>query len=379
MLADSDVPGGTRLSTDSHDSGPGQPSAAGSPEATGSPGATGATGAQHPKTGGRRWRVPALAGAAVVVTAGLVLTYALTGSASDPDDDARAGNVQAGPAASSPGGEAAGAERLGAAQSKGASAKPGPAKAGGDAPAARSTRWPGPDDTGVPAGTQLSRYDGSLKITKANTTIDGKTIDGCVQVMARNVTIRRSKITCADLVVRVYDDANLTLEDSELDGQGTGMALGYGNYTVRRVEIHNINEGPRVSDNSVIEDSWIHGLVRREGDHQDILQTTGGVAMVVRHNALEAYDPRTKDPFNAAFMLGSETAPQLADLLVEDNLMTGGNYTVNFRDDATMHNIVFRNNTFQRNARYGPVSSQETPGITWASSNVFAETGKPVA
>lgn len=304
----------------------------------------------------RRWRRPAaLAGAAVVVVAGVVLAYALTGLAG-------------------PGGDRGDA-------STGAPS-PSPAGSGGDSSAPSRwpapSLWPGPDNTGVPDGTRLSAYTGSRNITKANTTIDGKTIDGCVQVRAANVTIRRSKITCSgELVVRVYDDANLTLEDSELDGGGAAMAIGYGDYTLRRVEIRNINEGPRVSSNTVIEDSWIHGLVRREGDHHDILQTTGGVKMVVRHNNLDAYDPQTRDPFNAAFMVGAETG-QLADLLVEDNLMTGGNYTVNIRDDSQISGVVFRNNTFARNARYGPVTGQDTPGVTWERSNVFQDTGDPV-
>jgi hypothetical protein len=360
------------LSADSHNAGHGRPAGtAGSRSGA-------ATTGQPGRTGWRRWRMTALAGAATAVVIGVVAAFALNGDGGTPDPENRAdtGGLGTGtPAASEvPGGTG----QLGAAPPASASAKPSPTKPAG-APPARSSNWPGPDTTGVPAGTKLSAYRSSMQITKANTTIDGKTINGCVQISARNVTIKRSKITCGgDLIVKVSDNGSVTLEDTELDGQGTAMAIGYGNYTLRRVDIYNINEGPRVSSNAVIVDSWIHGLVRRPGDHHDILQTTGGTHMVVRHNNLEAYDPQTKDPFNAAFQLGAET-DDLNDLVVEDNLMNGGNYTVNIRDDPGISGVVFRNNTFAGNARYGPVTGQDTQGVTWASSNVTLDGGKPVA
>ena len=256
---------------------------------------------------------------------------------------------------------------------------PGPVKAA-------AKPWPGPENTGVPAGTVLTPYTGPYAITAANTVIDGKILTDCLDIKAKNVTIKRSKITCKNkggMIIRVFDelvsDASLTIEDSEIQGDGQGLGVGFGHYTMRRVNMHNLNEGPRVSDGAVIEDNWIHGLVfTDEKDHQDILQTTGGTGMVVRHNTLEAFDPTTNEPFNAGFQLGSETAPSLTDLLVEDNLFTGGNYTVNFRPDTKVKNVVFRNNTFVRNSRYGAASNEDLPGVTWDPSNIYADTGTPV-
>lgn len=363
------------LSADSHNAGHGRPAgAAGSHSGD-------ATIGQPGRTGWRRWRMTALAGVATAAVIALVVTFALSGTASNPETENQADTSALGtgsPEASQQAGAVGGTGQFGAAPPGSASARPSPTKPAAAAPPARSSKWPGPDTTGVPAGTRLSTYR-TTRITKANTTIDSKTINGCVEISAKNVTIKRSKITCGgDLIVKVSDGGSVTLEDSELDGQGAAMAIGYGNYTLRRVDIHNINEGPRVSSNAVIVDSWIHDLVRRPGDHHDILQTTGGTHMVVRHNTLEAYDPETKDPFNAAFQIGAET-DDLTDLLVEDNWMNGGNYTVNIRDDPGISGVVFRNNTFAGDARYGPVTGQDTRGVTWDSSNVALDSGKPVA
>jgi len=246
--------------------------------------------------------------------------------------------------------------------------------------------WPGPTNTGVPRGTMLAKYTGSLDITDAGTVIDGKEINGCVGIKAQNVVIKRSKITCGDrgaLIVRVYDEtrggASVDIEDSEIVGNGYGLAVGYGDYTLKRDNIHDINEGPHISDGADIEDCWIHDMVyTSDADHQDIIQTTGGDKMTLRHNTLEAFDPTTDQPFNAAFMVGSETAP-LSNVTVENNLMTGGTYTVSIRPDIKATNVHFSGNVFVRNNQYDAVDRETAPGITWDKTNVWADSGQPVS
>lgn len=253
-------------------------------------------------------------------------------------------------------------------------------------PAGVDGAWPGPTNTGVPKGTKLSKYTGNLDITEAGTVIDGKQINGCVGIKAPNVVIKRSTITCGDkgaLIVRVYDEtkggASVDIEDSELTGNGYGLAVGYGDYTLKRDDIHDLNEGPHISDGVDIEDCWIHDLVfTSDADHQDIIQTTGGDKMTLRHNTLEAFDPTTNQPFNAAFMVGSETAP-LSNVTVENNLMTGGTYTVSIRPDIDATNVHFSGNVFVRNNQYDAVDRETAHGITWDKSNVWADSGKPVS
>lgn len=260
---------------------------------------------------------------------------------------------------------------------------PGPAgSAKGTSSPPAYAGWPDAGSTGVPAGRSL-RGSGSVTVTTDGTVLDGLAIDGCVDVKADNVVIRNSRIVCdrSTFAVRTWDGTrNLVVEDSEIDGAGrVSSAVCCGNYTLRRVEIRNVEDGPRLADRTRVYDSWIHHLTRLPDSHNDALQTTGATDVVVRHNTLEAYNTDTGDPMNAAIMLGSTTGPVVRDMVVEDNLFTGGNYTINFRPDINCDNVVFRRNTFVDNARYGPVAGHGAAGVTWADSNVWKHNRKPVA
>ena len=241
---------------------------------------------------------------------------------------------------------------------------------------------PGPSNTGVPDGTQLRR-SGPLDLTRNGQVINGLDIVGCVTVSAANVVIRNSRISCdGRYSIRTFNTArNLVVESSEIDGRGGNeAAVCCGNYTLRRVEIRNVIDGPRLGDNVLIEDSWIHHLTRRPGSHNDTLQTTGATRIVVRNNRLDAYNPNTRDPMNACLMIGSTTAPLVADLLYEGNYCNGGNYSIGVRADLKARDLVFRNNTFGRDHRYGVIQKPGQAGLRWdRSSNTYADNRQPVA
>ncbi len=231
---------------------------------------------------------------------------------------------------------------------------------------------PFPDETttGVPPGTSL-QPSGDLDIERSGTVIEGLDIDGCVDVRANDVTIRASRITCArpTTAVRLFDGyGGLTLEDVEIDGSGVvSTAVGFSHYKLLRANIHHVIDGPRVGTATVVQDSYVHDLVRTDGSHNDALQVTGGSNIVVRHNTLDAYDEASGDYFNAAIQVGSSKAP-VEDLLIEGNYLNGGNYTVNFRPDLAASGIVGRGNTFGPNHRYGPLARGDLPGVEWTGS-----------
>lgn len=268
---------------------------------------------------------------------------------------------------------------LGAAPSASASASPSKSAGGGSA--ALPSSWPSARNTGVPAGTKL-RASGSLQLEKNGQVVTGLDINGCVDVRAKNVTIRKSRINCdrSTYSIRTHDGAtNLVVEDVEINGGGNNSAaVCCGNYTLRRVNIHNVIDGPRLGSNVTIVDSWIHDLARVSGSHNDALQTTGATNIVVRHNRLDTYRPSTGDPFNACLMIGSTTGPQVANLTFEDNYCNGGNYSIGIRTDLNASNVVFRRNVFGRDFRYGVVAHPDHPGITWEDSNVYLDNKKPV-
>lgn len=228
--------------------------------------------------------------------------------------------------------------------------------------------FPDETSTGVPRETTLTPSE-ALDIRLAGSVISGLDIDGCVDVEADNVTIRSSRITCArpTTAVRLFDgNRGLTLEDVEINGSGVvSAAVGFSNYTLLRVDIHDVIDGPRLGTNTTIQDSYVHRLVRAEGSHNDAVQITGGSDILIRHNRLEAYDDTTADLFNAAIMIGSSSAP-VANVLIEDNYLDGGNYTVNFHPDLTATGIVGRNNVFGPHFRYGSLAGERVSGVEWS-------------
>ncbi|MGI5214568.1 hypothetical protein [Plantactinospora sp. CA-290183] len=260
-------------------------------------------------------------------------------------------------------------------------ARPRPTPSGTGAAPRVPTSFPGADDTGVPAGTALVA-SGSITVRQDGQVLSGLDITGCVTVRARNVVLRKSRITCAGLYsIRTEDSArNLLVEDVEINGGGrNSAAVCCGDYTLRRVDISNVIDGPRLGDNVVIEDSWVHHLTRRPGSHNDALQTTGASDIVVRGNTLEAYNPRTRDPFNACLMIGSTTGPVVSNLIFEQNYCNGGNYSIGVREDTNASNIRVRSNVFGRDHRYGVIARHTQDGINWdRATNVYADNRRPV-
>jgi hypothetical protein len=241
--------------------------------------------------------------------------------------------------------------------------------------------WPSASTTGVPAGTVL-RDSGSLALRTDGQLVTGLNITGCVTVYARDVRITRSKISCgspAYAIRTMKSVVNLVVEDVEINGLGTnGVTICCGNYTLRRVNMHGMTDGPRLGTNTTVVDSYIHDLARISGSHNDTLQITGGVGAVVRHNTLQPHNPVTDDPMNACLMVGSETAPETRNLLFEDNYCNGGNWSIGIRRDLVAVNVVFRDNKFGRDYRYGIVARPQHPGITWESNNVWFDNGQPI-
>jgi hypothetical protein len=257
---------------------------------------------------------------------------------------------------------------------------------GVEAPPISVAGFPDSNSTGWQhTGVTLSTYTGSYDITTAGTVIDGKLINRCLEISAKDVVIKRSKIVCGDIMLDVHKGGSLTVQDTEMDGKGNGFVAAYNNFTMIRVNIHNINEGPRIGSNVVIQDCFIHDLAFGGQDgHQDVLQTNGGSHVIIRHNRLEATSehPSTVPHgfyFNAVFMVGAEFGGPTADILFEDNLARGGDFAINIRDDPNMDKLVFKNNQFGGPYGYGPVAGTEVDGVQWdRSTNVVQGTNTPV-
>jgi len=151
---------------------------------------------------------------------------------------------------------------------------------------------------------------------------------GTLIVNSPNVTIRNSQFN--NYVQS--NSTNLVIEDSQI-GPATctssiDAAVRYGNYTVRRVRVRNVGDGPRDSGNNIlVEDSFI-SVCSSPGDHSDGVQGYGGGTNVtIRHNTI---DVRPAHPnVTAALFIADNSQP----ITAQDNLLVGGGYALRIHDD----------------------------------------------
>lgn len=248
-------------------------------------------------------------------------------------------------------------------------------------PPAPPTGYPDASTTGVPAGTTLTS-SGTVSTSSAGQVIQNLSIAGYLNVNHNNVTVRRCRIRGGRATPTVNIASGVTgfvIEDSEIDMAGSGkVGIGYSNWAARRCNIHGGEDGAKMEHSTELRDSYIHHLLRPDtGSHGDCIQSVKGNGITIVHNTLLAYNPTTDDFMNSVLQLtdttGSADGSQ-TNVTFTDNLVGGGNYTVNLRMTGTG---LFARNRFRRNFRYGPINNMR--GITYqAATNVYDDTGQPV-
>jgi hypothetical protein len=246
---------------------------------------------------------------------------------------------------------------------------PGPA---GSASACSHAK-PGPTNTGVPAGIELTS-SGSITVTDDGAVIENLDVSGSITVLANNVTIRNVRITSDDYYpIRYFDNDNtgLLVEDTEIVGlSGTATSgIAFAHYTARRVNIHGSADGLKADADVLVEDSWIHDLSNGPGEHNDGLQSTGGKGVTLRHNVVSGAS-------NACVQTGDEGGVPTEDLTVECNWLGGGGYTLNIRGSGSTRPRGTRviDNRFTGDWQYGPWALDD-PDPT-VSGNVIDSTGE---
>jgi hypothetical protein len=212
----------------------------------------------------------------------------------------------------------------------------------------------------------------------ADHVVDGMNINACVEIGESGVVIRNSKITCGEswVVMSAQGGTPTLLEDVEISCMPNGAtdAIGktgvtYSNYTLRRVNIHSCENAASIVENVTIEDSYLHDLyVLVETTHSDGIQIFQGSSNItIQHNTIEA------DNGNSAI-----TSPRAADgfasnVLIKNNLLMGGGYTLYCQQDAAGNNFRVIDNHFGPSA-YAPwLDCQDETEVT---GNVYQETGQ---
>ena len=297
--------------------------------------------------------------------------------------------------------------------------------------------YPGVYNTGIPQGlpgdtrqkvvdnpdgtklvwTLLKPYTGPRTITQDGTVIDGvyiniladdddpnTTADNKIVIKAKNVVIKNSYIRVSNIggnnnkeAIATYDDAaNLLIVDSEITGlsetfrptdeSGGGQPLvSRTGYTLLRANLHGYGDIIRADGNAVIQDSWLHNPVNAAGvdPHNDVIQSTNATRIRIIHNRLEHTPGATQ---TSCILLKADIGP-ISDVIVDNNLINGGGYSVYWYDSGYKStNGKFTNNRWMRSPTggmwpkggyWGPWASNAASAPVW-SGNVWDDTGTPI-
>ncbi|WP_405143783.1 DUF4082 domain-containing protein [Sphaerisporangium sp. NBC_01403] len=260
-------------------------------------------------------------------------------------------------------------------------------------PTAPGGSWPNGSNTGVPSGVKLTQSK-SITVTKDGTVIDGMEVQGEINVDADNVTIRNTRLAAAPGdwgIIQRQGRSGLTVENSEVFGNGKqrtqfGILNQGGDLTVRRVDIHTISNGI-LTEQGLIEDSYIHDPVYYSGDHTDMIMCTSGppsgAKLVIRGNTVI----NTLDQTGAIALF--QDFGVVRNVTVEANFLAGGGYALYGGAGAkgTSSNIKVVNNVFSRKVwakggQNGPVaywdkggSGNEWKGNVWDDGKAVPEGG----
>ncbi|GAA3575410.1 hypothetical protein GCM10022419_065680 [Nonomuraea rosea] len=239
--------------------------------------------------------------------------------------------------------------------------------------------WPGPGNTGVPDGTELTKKTGSIVIKEDGKVIDGWDLTGDITVEANNVTIRNTRVRGqSDYwgILQREGFTGLKVEDSEIFGNGKVRTqfgiLNQGKLiTVSRVDIHTISNGI-LTEQGLVEDSYVHDPKYYSGDHTDMIMSTdtaaAGTQLVIRHNTVI----NTLDQTGAIALFQDFGVTR--NVLVEGNLLAGGGWTIyagagkkGLSSNIKVIDNVFSRRVWPKGGSAGPVSywDADGPGNVW--------------
>ena len=250
--------------------------------------------------------------------------------------------------------------------------------------------WPSATNTGVPAGTVLTKVTTQINVTTPGTVLTGLDVEGtCIEVHASNVTISNTLIHsnngCGAQHSLILVDNSLTgvvVKDTEIDGIDMGGLAGIqgGNVTCLRCNIHSVPAGVWFVGGTV-SDSFIHDM--SPNNTVAPIWVGGSVGPIVLvHNTLRGGSLSAADVDLVPFF-----AP-ITNVQINDNLLTGGRYCYEGGSQggygAQSTNIVVTGNHFSRTAypncgSVGPHTNRglNRPGMVW-SGNVWDDTGQVI-
>jgi hypothetical protein len=238
---------------------------------------------------------------------------------------------------------------------------------------------PGPHNTG-PRDPGALRKVGSITVTKPGTIIENVHIEGPLIIRADDVTVRNFVIDGQGSPYGVrcsFGNKGILLQDGEVLNVSSSGIFGSG-FTARRLNVHESGgDAFKTSSGSTVEYCWVHHLGTAEGAHADGNQSRDGESLVFRGNFFDMpIDIGAPYKSNACLIIQTGLGP-IDDVLIEENWLTGGNFTLYITDKGAGHgpptNVRVLNNRFGREFRYGVL---DMFGYVHIEGNRWDDTGE---
>lgn len=263
---------------------------------------------------------------------------------------------------------------------------------------------PGPETTGPTDPSALVVSDDGLTVDEnwseggSGTEedpfiVENLDIAGILKIRTSNVIVRNFRVVSSPNTYPVQTNfegvSNVVLEDGEISGEDISSAaiIVRDGATLRRLNLHSTGgDGVKVQgDNFVMESCWVHNLGSGEGAHADGVQgTVNGVNSrwsnhVYRGNFFDMAVDELADDHKAnatIFLHANDEGAGIDGILVEDNWLIGGNYSLQIFEGMT--DVTVRNNKFGRvdkEVRFGNLRINSPAEI---ENNTYFDTGELV-
>ena len=230
--------------------------------------------------------------------------------------------------------------------------------------------YPDANCTGVLPG--VSRTNAStMTVSQNGAVIENLTLSGRLTITGDNVTVRNVHLTTSDYYGLMIYGQNITVEDSTFIGgenaQAVIAAVEDGSFIATRVDVSGSPDGVSMGSNSKLIDSYIHDLGDYEGAHNDGINADGRTNTEIIHNTVLNQIGQT-----SAITVG--TTEYGTDVLVRDNLIAGGGYSIyaglgRGTKGIVMQNNVFSRRYFQNSGAFGPVAYwNNSGGNVWTNN-----------
>lgn len=238
------------------------------------------------------------------------------------------------------------------------------------AAAGQTHQWPNAANTGVRAGTNLTRHDGNMTVNTDGAVIRELDIRGTLTIKTRGVTIENCRITTGNSWdwYAVLTAGDTIIQDCTINGgnvnAGQNGINGSGKFF--RNNIFNTENGIAPGSNTLIQDNYIHDFMAPGAPHYDGIQIDGGQSNVsIRHNTIVNQWPQT-----SAVMINNWAGP-ISNIEIDENLLIGGGYTVYVDGHFNNNPIsgVSITNNHLGGGRWGNTSFNKTSPIYTGNAN----------